>query len=302
MADKNLTRIAALLRKAEGTDNEHEADAYLQAAQRLATLAAVDLAVARSHAETRERRVAPTQRSIDIGEAGKRGLRTYVHLFLVIGRANDLLCDVARNSTRVFAYGFAADIDAAEALYSSLVVQMVRASDSFVKSGAHAEELITRRVKVEVPVAGRRSPVTRYVHESKPVHATTARINFQQAFAARIGLRLQEARNAARAEAVAGDVAEVPTPTPLHGGPGEEGGRAASVADRTGSVALVLRAREVELLDHYRATSTARGSWAGGRATAGYSEAAQRAGDRAGRTARLGDQRAVGGARKSLDG
>ena len=33
MSDKDLTRIAALLRKAEGTDNEHEADAYLQAAQ-----------------------------------------------------------------------------------------------------------------------------------------------------------------------------------------------------------------------------------------------------------------------------
>lgn len=32
--DKTLTRIAGLLRQAEGTDNQHEADAYLQAAQR----------------------------------------------------------------------------------------------------------------------------------------------------------------------------------------------------------------------------------------------------------------------------
>ena len=78
MADKDLARIAALLRKAEGTDNEHEADAFLQAAQRLATLAAVDLAVARAHTHAAERRATPTQRTITIGDAGKRGLRTYV--------------------------------------------------------------------------------------------------------------------------------------------------------------------------------------------------------------------------------
>ena len=106
MSEKDLTRIAALLRKAEGTDNEHEADAYLQAAQRLATLASVDLALARSHTERRERRPVPTQRAVVIGESGKRGLRTYVELFLAIGRANNLTCDIARDSTRVHAFGF----------------------------------------------------------------------------------------------------------------------------------------------------------------------------------------------------
>ncbi|HEY5880961.1 MAG TPA: DUF2786 domain-containing protein, partial [Nakamurella sp.] len=98
MSDKDLSRIAALLRKAEGTDNEHEADAYLQAAQRLATLASVDLALARSHTQRQERRPVPAQRAIVIGESGKRGLRTYVELFLAIGRANNLTCDIARDS------------------------------------------------------------------------------------------------------------------------------------------------------------------------------------------------------------
>ena len=228
--DKNLARIAALLRKAEGTDNEHEADAYLQAAQRLATLASVDLAVARAHTAQRERRVAPTQRTVVIGEAGKRGLRTYVQLFLAIGRANDLICDVARNSTLVFAYGFESDIDAAEALYASLVVQMVRASDGFIKSGVYAEEMVTREVREVRPSPLRRGMMlTRYVLEQRPVHATTARINFQQAFAARIGKRLQQAREAAQAEAVAAE---------SRGGPAGSQGAASS-----SSVAVVLRDR-----------------------------------------------------------
>lgn len=280
--DKNLARIAALLRKAEGTDNEHEADAFLQAAQRLATLASVDLAVARAHTSKREQRAAPTQRTVVIGEAGKRGLRTYVQLFLSIGRANDLICDIARNSTLVFAYGFEADIDAAEALYASLVVQMVRASDGFIKSGAHAEELVIRQVRVEVPHRYRPGRTTiSTVHETRPVHATTARINFQQAFADRIGLRLQEAKLAAQAEAVAADQAKDPV---------------------SSSVTVAIRDREIELVDHYRSSSTARGSWSGSRATAGYSEASRRAGDRAGRVARLGGEPAIGGSRTALSG
>jgi len=46
--DKMLARIAALLRQAEGTDNAHEAEAFMAAAQRLATATSIDLAVARS--------------------------------------------------------------------------------------------------------------------------------------------------------------------------------------------------------------------------------------------------------------
>jgi hypothetical protein len=287
--DKNLARIAALLRKAEGTDNEHEADAYLQAAQRLATLASVDLAVARAHTAQRERRVAPTQRTVVIGEAGKRGLRTYVQLFLAIGRANDLICDVARNSTLVFAYGFESDIEAAEALYASLVVQMVRASDGFIKSGVYAEEMVTREVREVRPSPFRRGMMmTRYVREQRPVHATTARINFQQAFAARIGKRLQQAQEAAQAEAVAAESRAAPT---------DSQGAASS-----SSVAVVLRDREIELVSHYRASSTARGSWSGTRASGGYSETSRRAGDRAGRTAKLGGESAIGGSRTAISG
>ena len=124
--DRMLSRIAALLRQAEGTDNAHEAEAFMAAAQRLATMTSIDLAVARGHAASRTAAQAPTQRTITIGEPGSRGLRTYVQLFAAIALANDIRCDVASNSTFVYAYGFTEDIDASHALYASLVVQMVR--------------------------------------------------------------------------------------------------------------------------------------------------------------------------------
>ncbi len=294
MADKDLTRIAALLRKAERTDNEHEADAYLQAAQRLATLSAVDLAVARAHTQHRERRVRPTQRTITIGESGKRGLRTYVQLFLAIGRANNLTCDIARDSSRVYAYGFDTDIDTVEALYASLVVQMVRASDVYIKSGDYAREVVIKQVKI--PGSERYSRWKRevsYDYElvERPVHATTARINFQQAFAARIGARLTQARQEVEQHA-----------TQESGLVERKDSNGTAMVTDGASVALVLSERELELAEHYRANSTARGSWTGARATSGYSARSRRAGDQAGRRARLGGERPIGGARPSIGG
>jgi hypothetical protein len=244
--DKMLARIAALLRQAEGTDNAHEADAFMAAAQRLATAASIDLAVARSHAANRSAAQTPTQRTVTIGTAGTKGLRTYVQLFVVIAAANDVRCDVATNSTFLYAYGFAEDIDATHALYVSLVVQMVRASDSYLGSGAH-----------------------------RPTPTITARLNFQLAFGARVGQRLVEARDEARRDAT-------------------------NDRGRSPGTAIALRDKEVELRDYYRTASKARGTWQASRASAGYSSAARRAGDRAGRRARLGNSPELPGARTAL--
>ncbi|MDY6995307.1 MAG: DUF2786 domain-containing protein [Actinomycetota bacterium] len=173
--DKMLARIAALLRQAEGTDNPHEAEAFMAAAQRLATATSIDLAVARAHGDSRTKAQTPVQRTITIGEAGTRGLRTYVQLFVLIAAANDVKCDIASNSTFVYAYGFAEDIDTSHTLYTSLVLQMVRASTDYISSGAH-----------------------------RPTPTITARINFQLAFGARVGKRLADAREQAQREATSG--------------------------------------------------------------------------------------------------
>lgn len=283
MADKTLIRIAALLRQAEGTDNEHEAEAFMAAAQRLATLESVDLALARSHTAAKERRKTPEQRTISIGEAGKRGLGTYVQLFVAIAGANEVTCDVARNSTYVYAYGFGEDIDVCEALYSSLVVQMVAACERFLRSGTHRAELVWGRDR------------GRWVQ--RPVHATTARINFQNAFAVEVGSRLQHANQQARSEAEqrlarqAADEAAGGSAVPVDAAAGTTLGRSSSVA-------VALRAKELEITDFYQRTSQARGSWRG--SSAGYSESSQRAGKRAGKQAQLGRRTAIGGQRKAL--
>lgn len=277
MTDRALGRIAALLRQAEGTDNEHEAATFMAAAQRLATLESVDLAIARAHTEKRERRATPEQRTITIGEPGKRGLATYVQLYVAIARANGVTCDIARNSTFVYAYGFAADLDVCEALYSSLVVQMVGACERYLRTGAHREEVTYKRD----------SRTGRAVR--RPVHATTARINFQNAFALEIGRRLAAAREEATAEATRGERRDRRSELVA--------GRSGVAGDAPG-VALALRQKELEIHDFYRQTSEARGAWRG--SSVGRAEGAQRAGRSAGRQAQLGGRSAIGGARKAV--
>src|SRR6195952_2336819 len=245
--DKMLARIAALLRQAENTDNPHEAEAFMSAAQRLATTTSIDLAVARAHSATRTAAQPPVQRTVSIGEAGARGLRTYVQLFVLIAHANDVKCDVASNSTFVYAYGFAEDIDATHALYASLVVQMVKAADGYIMSGEH-----------------------------RPTPTITARLNFHLAFGTRVGQRLAEARDEAKA-AVTNDRAQAP------------------------GTAIALRNKDIELKSFYRQASKARGSWRATSATAGYSSSARRAGDRAGRRARLGPSAELPGAQTALE-
>lgn len=265
--DRMLTRIGGLLRKAEATDNEHEAEAFLAAAQRLATKSSIDLAVARAHVAVRERRATPVQRIIPIGEPGKKGLRTYVQLFVAIAHANDVRCDVARTSTQVYAYGFDTDIDTCEALYASLLVQMVRASDHYIKSGQY------RTATVEKIVTERRFGRTVRTRVRAPAAPVTARLNFQMAFAARVGRRLAEVKSEVEAEAV---------------------------ESASAGTALALRDKEIELVDFYTATSEARGTWRGPQTSTGHSAAARRAGDRAGQAARLRPSTELGAARGEL--
>ncbi len=282
--DKILRKIAAALTLAENAATEDEADTAMRAAQRLATSYSIDLATARSHQAKQQRRTAPTHRTITLGEAGKRGLRTYVRLFLSIASANDVEVNIAHNSTYVVVFGFDEDIALAEALYSSLVVQMVQSSDAYLKAGTFRHELVYRRV----------TRTNRFGRQFRdwdlaPVTPATARINFQLAFGERVGERLREAAEKAKADAIAADREA--------GGPAEAAtGRD---APKTGTELAIVE-KAVEVRDYYQATSTARGTWRGGRAQTTESQDARAAGDRAGRRARLGGEKGIGRSRRPI--
>jgi hypothetical protein len=175
--DKMLARIAALLRQAEGTDNSHEADAFMTAAQRLATAASIDLAVARSHSASRSAAQIPIQRTITIGNAGARGLRTYVQLFVLIASANDVRCDIARDSTFLYAYGFTEDIDATHALYRRSPRDSTSSWRSEPGSGSGWLRRASRR--------GKRSPRTADERRVPPLPCGTRRSSCATTTAAR---------------------------------------------------------------------------------------------------------------------
>ena len=180
MADM-LERIAKLLNQAENAGTQDEANVFMEKAQQLATIHSIDLAKAR-HATIAKQRTVPVQRTIHIGERGTRGLRTLTDLCLAITRANDIECTISHDATRVYAVGFAEDIDVTEAMFASLQVQQAKFLDEFKRAGEWKHETVF----VGNGWDGRYKPQT----------WLTARLNFQDAFARGIGWRLWEAKRA----------------------------------------------------------------------------------------------------------
>ncbi|HUR14648.1 MAG TPA: DUF2786 domain-containing protein [Mycobacteriales bacterium] len=140
MSERIIDKIGKLLAQAEGTTNEHEADAFVSRAQELATSYAVDLELARSRQAARRLRAtdeAFEQRTLAVGERGRRGNRQLVTLYLVVAQANDVMVNVAHDSTFVIGFGYAADLDVVERLWASLATQMASAASRRLRAGEH---------------------------------------------------------------------------------------------------------------------------------------------------------------------
>ena len=223
---KTLDRIGALLAKAERTDNEAEAEAYLVKAQQLATLASVDVAIARARVAKREARQQPESRTTTIGEKGRRANPHLISLFVSIAHANDAQVDVASNSTYVIGYGMASDLDVVETIFASLSVQMVHASQAYVSGRSWEGETYLAAV-------GRPRRRVR-----KPHSAQTARAAFYRAYVERISERLEQARSAALR-------------------------REGQSAVKRSEGVVALREKATEVKSFHARQSRARGSWGG---------------------------------------
>ena len=185
MTTTMLEKISKLLNQAENAGTEAEAAIFMEKAQALATTHSVDLARAR-HATVAKERTVPVQRTVHIGERGTKGLRTLTDLYLGIAQANDIEVTISRDATRVYAFGFAEDIDVSEALFASLTVQLHNFVEAFKKAGDWKKEAVFRDNGPDSEEQGWVSYV--------PMPWLTARLNFQDGFSSRISRRLTLAK------------------------------------------------------------------------------------------------------------
>lgn len=279
---KILEQIAAILNKAENTDNDAEREAYMHAAYVKSQRHGIDLTMARAFTGKNEKREEPTHRTIYLTEERyfsrvPTTLKHYVSLFSALAGPNDVKINIAHNSTYVIAFGLPSDIDMTEALYMSLVVQMTQAAEAYIKSGEYKKETVGRYVT-------RRDSWGDTYREwvEKPVDGRVARSSFQRAFISKVGARLREARH--EAEAAAKEAQSQALSPKVHQHAEQE-------VEET--YALVLKSKIEERENYYKKHSTARGSYKGYRSSAGSSSAASRAGTKAGQNARLGGSRAI---------
>lgn len=270
--DSLTGKIAKLLNQAENAGTPAESEVFMAKAQELATLHSIDLAKAR-HATIAKQRTTPVQRTITVGVPGTRGLNTLVSLFSGIARANDITCDVASNSSRVYAYGFAEDIDIAEALFASLSVQMSQAVETYRLSGSWRND--------RTYVQGRYWRGSWIEGHYKPLSWLSARLDFQTGFASRVGRRLEDAREHAERASHHDD----------------DDSRSVGSDSGEPGTAVVLAEKRQTVQDYYHRTSTARGRY---RTRTATSSASRGAGARAADGARLSPSAPLPSARRSI--
>lgn len=288
MAQSTAELIGQILAQAENTNIEAEKMLCFERAQKLATRTGIDLAVARAAKSKAEAREQPEHRQLTLGRRGQHALSWYCELAQAIGRNNDLRMTMAHNSTYINFYGMPSDIDVTEAIYSSCISAMVSGGDAYLKSGEYKKEILPLQKKRRYPNPDY-DPYTRadrwntkylyeWTTEMLPISGMTARQNFYRGFVHEIGRRLREARQEARAAAVA-EVREIE----------------AAAAQGETSTELVLREKSKEVgvfYDQKTAGRVSRRGWSGSKSPVWHS-GSQSAGSSHAKSVDLGGRRSI---------
>jgi hypothetical protein len=271
VTDSKAAQIARCLALAEGSSGP-EAEAAFAMAQKLASLYAVDLEVARRQMADRTKREAPVTKRISFEAelATRNTKKALVELISSLCYVNDCKINVFHDSTGVIIFGFPTDIDLIERMFAVIAVQMIVGADQFIKSKSYREEFVTYYDSYGFP-------------ERKRMDGRTARINYYDSFNNTIYRRLKQMKREAEESRE-----EEAVPITLSDG-----------AKVESSVALVLMEKRDEVKRFYKETSNARGSWSGSRA-GGHSSTASSAGKRDGANARLGRDAQIGGGGRAI--
>lgn len=276
MADIQKT-IAALLRQAEKASTPEESATYQQKAQELSTRYSIDMEIARTLQAASERRPELVKQGIRIGDSGKRGLHTYYDLLAAIARQNNVQMTLLQDASYAWMHGYDNDVATTEALFNSLLVQMVAESDAYMRRAEYKDELVYREVRTKD-----RWGYTDSEYKLAPVHGRTARRSFQEAFTHKISARLREARLHAEQDAATGHF-HADSDTPLE----------IQAATNSDSVAIALREITKEVSLFLKTSNPRLAKWKNTRTATGRSAHASSAGTQAGARARISSAKAL---------
>ncbi|WP_127500449.1 DUF2786 domain-containing protein [Actinoplanes solisilvae] len=188
-----LDRVRALLAKAEATDFPEEADAYTAKAQELMTRHRIDHALLAAKADKRDR---PGSRRIAVDNPYEMPKSL---LLQAVAEANSCRAVWMKRFGLVAVVGYAADLDATEVLFTSLLVQATRAM-----TGAGSK---TDRAGRNTTRSFRQSFLTSYAHRIGERLTTASEQVAQETAASTRGAALLPVL-AARTDAVNDAVAE----------------------------------------------------------------------------------------------
>ncbi|MET9340609.1 DUF2786 domain-containing protein [Nonomuraea sp. NPDC003804] len=118
---RTLDRVRKLLAKAEGTDNEHERETFMAAATALMAKYGIERAAPSAPSSARG---VPAGRVVTLGDPWAREKARLVYLVSEAVRCRPVLIGKGDGGQRVHVFGFASDLERADLLATSLLLQM----------------------------------------------------------------------------------------------------------------------------------------------------------------------------------